>query len=104
MKRIILSLLLAGLLSLPSMAQLGGFNPSSSYTPNQARDAVKNGEAKSLSEIKSIVKSRYGGYMVAMKRFDGQRYSLRWEKRGGIVVDLEVDARTGRILSERGAR
>lgn len=99
MKRLILPLLLAGFLSAPALAQLKGWDPSSSYTTKPARDARESG-AKSLSDIKSDLKSRYGGKMLDARLANNDTYQIIWETGRGERKQLEVDARTGRVIHE----
>lgn len=103
MKRLILSLLVAGLAAPPSLAQLKGWDPSSSYTTKPARDARENG-ARSLSDIKSDLKRQYGGKMLDARLAGRDTYHIIWETGQGERKQLEVDARTGRVKHELRAR
>lgn len=99
MKSIVIALLLGGLTVPVAQAQWSQNN----WSPSQARDAVKKGDIKSLSDIYSGLRKRYGGKALDAQLRNGDTYQIRWETGGGRVLDLEVDARTGRVMSERGA-
>lgn len=98
MKRLILSICLAGLLSPAAPAQLSGWTPGNSFDTKDARDARKNG-AKSLKEIKADLEARYGGKMLDASFTDASRdtYRILWETGQGQRIQLEVDAVTGQV-------
>ena len=104
MKRLILTLLCATLIALPATAQQGNGYPVQSWSPGQARDAVKKGQNKSLGDIYAGLRSRYGGKALDARLIDGNTYSIVWESGNGRVLNLIVDARTGQVKSEKGAR
>lgn len=62
---------------------------------------VSQGRILPFAEIKSRVDRAVGGRMIGME-YDAEffRYLLRYE-RGSEIVDIVVDARTGRILNGR---
>ena len=103
MKSLILSLLCAILFAMPASSQVGG-GFGQSWSPDQARDAVKNGQNKSLGEIYAGLRQKYGGKALDARLIDGNTYSIVWESGNGRVLNLIVDARTGQVKSEKGAR
>lgn len=62
---------------------------------------VAQGRILSFSDIKARVDRAVGGRMIGMD-YDAEnfRYLMRYE-RGSEIVDIVVDARTGRILNGR---
>lgn len=67
-----------------------------------ARAATKSGEIRSLGEIKSRVGNRVGGELVGSKLdMDRKRYRLRYLREGS-VVEVDVDAKTGKIIDIDG--
>lgn len=62
---------------------------------------VAQGRILSFSEIKSRVDKAVGGRMIGMD-YDAEyfRYLMRYE-RGSEIIDVVVDARTGKILNGR---
>lgn len=67
---------------------------------DKAREEAENGRRLSLSEVVRIVQSGREGRMLGV-RPSGDTAVVRWEYPGGRVVDITVDARTGRIVGER---
>ncbi|MBB4633189.1 PepSY domain-containing protein [Sphingosinicella soli] len=67
-----------------------------------ARAAAKSGEIRSLGEIKNRVRNRVQGELVGSK-FDmhQKRYRLRYLREGSIV-EVDVDAKTGKIIDIDG--
>lgn len=51
----------------------------------------------SPSEAKSIARKRVRGADVIDLSFDGKTYKVRMQKKNGRVVDVYVDAATGRV-------
>jgi len=74
---------------------------------DRARDAVRSGEALPLSEIMGIVHSRYPGKLLDAKlsrRGESLIYQIKLRGPGNRIQHLQVDARTGNILSVREGR
>ena len=67
---------------------------------DKAREEAQDGQRLDLSEIVRRVQSGRDGRMLGV-RPQGSTYVVRWEYPGGRVVDITVDARTGRIIGER---
>jgi uncharacterized membrane protein YkoI len=80
---------------------------TSSWSPNQARDARERGQIRPLKEIFRDLKRRYGGYQLNAELYasdDGSmEYRVSWLTEDGRKIDLVVDAATGEIKSSRGA-
>ena len=66
----------------------------------KARSEAQNGRRMDLSDIVRRVESGREGRMLGV-RPQGENYVVRWEYRGGRIVDITVDGRTGRIIGER---
>lgn len=66
----------------------------------KARSEAQNGRRMDLSDIVRMVESGREGRMLGV-RPQGENYVVRWEYRGGRIVDITVDGRTGRIIGER---
>lgn len=81
--------------------------PATALDPNlrdhdAARQATKNGEIRSLGEIRSRVGARVRGEFIGSDlNMQSRRYRLRY-LRDGSVVEVDVDARTGNILGIQG--
>ena len=74
---------------------------------DDAREALRRGDIRPYSEIKRIVESQVDGRVVGQKlrrTNRGWQYDLRVRPKNGRVMVLVVDAKTGRIISRRGAR
>jgi Peptidase propeptide and YPEB domain len=70
-----------------------------------ARDGVKAGQVASLKKILAQVRSQYPGEIVSVNlRGKGDRLSYRIKiiDRANRLINLRVDARTGKIKLERG--
>lgn len=67
---------------------------------DRAREETESGQRMSLSEVVRLVQSGREGRMLGV-RPAGPTAVVRWEYPGGRVVDITVDARTGRIIGER---
>ncbi|MET4697523.1 hypothetical protein ABIE65_000534 [Constrictibacter sp. MBR-5] len=95
MRRFLCTLALATLLASPAGAG-----------QDDARRAVRSGEARPLSEILSGLSGRYPGRVLdadIAERGSGEwTYGIRLLDPRGRVVELDVDARSGRVLRERG--
>jgi uncharacterized membrane protein YkoI len=69
-------------------------------THDRLRDGVASGEIKSLAELRSIVLSRVTGDIVStrIEQEDGlDLYEFRVLRDDGRLVEVEVDAHSGRI-------
>jgi len=97
MRRLLVLLALASFLASPAGAG-----------QDDARRAVRSGEARPLSEILSGLSGRYPGRVLdadIAERGGGEwTYGIRLLDPRGRVVELDVDARSGRVLRERGGR
>src|SRR3546814_2981364 len=75
---------------------------------DDARRAFRPGQAIPLSYILSGLRERYPGRVLdadIVERGGGDwTYGIRLLDPRGRVVELDVDARSGRVLRERGAR
>ena len=72
-----------------------------------ARDAVRSGRSLPLGAIVNQVKRRQPGRLLDADLNDrgGQLvYWLRWMTPNGNVLNMVVDARSGRVLSVKGKR
>ena len=72
---------------------------------DRARAAVERGEALPLSVIADRARQDFGGRLleVEMEREDGRLvYEIELMARGGRVLDLLYDARTGELLKAEG--
>jgi uncharacterized membrane protein YkoI len=67
---------------------------------DKAREEAESGQRLSLSDIVRVVQSGREGRMLGVRPAGGTAV-VRWEYPGGRVVDITVDARTGRIIGER---
>lgn len=86
---------------------LAGFQiERNSWSADQARDAQRQGRVLSAREIVSIAQSRHPGSEVLDVSLSGggdPRYTVILKTRDGRRIDVTLDARSGRVLSERGA-
>lgn len=65
---------------------------------NTAADYARVVQRKiSASEAKSIARKKVRGAEVIDISFDGHTYKVRMQKKNGHVVDVKVDAATGRV-------
>src|SRR3546814_17339068 len=75
---------------------------------DDARRAVRSGEARPLAEILSGLRERYPGRVLdadIVERGGGDwTYGIRLLDTSGRVVELDVDARSGRVRRGRGER
>jgi len=104
MKRFIVSLAAMALLSAgPATAQRWG----DSFSPGQARDAVRDGKTVPLSKIFQMLKREYGGYQLGAdlvsKQGGGAEYHIDWMTGDGRKMRFVVDAQSGSITDRRGA-
>ncbi|MBA4802774.1 MULTISPECIES: PepSY domain-containing protein [Euryhalocaulis] len=78
----------------------------STWSADQARNAQEEGRVLPASQIIRIAQARHRGSQVLDVSLSGGRtpvYTVILKTRDGRRVDVTLDARTGRILSERGA-
>lgn len=78
-------------------------DPAPASNHDRARDAVQAGEALPLDAILGQLRGRYPGRMLdaQLNQGGGLTYQIRILGPDGRVVVLTVDAKTGRVLSER---
>lgn len=100
--------------SLPILAALACVQPQAlaqqgwgqSFTPGEARDAVRKGDIVPLKVIFASLKQRFGGYQIDAELFstgEGRsEYRIDWMTADGRRVRIRVDAVTGRILNTSG--
>ena len=67
---------------------------------DRAREEIQDGQRMELRDIVRRVQAGRDGRMLGVSP-RGDTYVVRWEYPGGRVVDITVDARTGRIIGER---
>lgn len=77
-----------------------------SFSPGEARDAVRNGEIMSLRAIFRDLRELYGGYQLDAElystRSGGYEYRIEWMSEDGRRINLRIDAQTGQILTASG--
>jgi len=87
----------------PATAQRWG----DSFSPGQARDAVRDGKTVPLSKIFQMLKREYGGYQLGAdlvsKQGGGAEYHIDWMTGDGRKMRFVVDAQSGSITDRRGA-
>jgi len=67
------------------------------WSPDQARDGVRNGRLRPLSDIIGELQARFGGRLLGQElENEGPRtvYRIRWMTQDGRRVDLVVDAQS----------
>jgi uncharacterized membrane protein YkoI len=94
MSHIVASALIALVLAAPASAQRRG-------DQYQAFEARKSGRVLSLREIEDRVLPQMRGSTYLGPEYDGGVYRLKF-MRGGSVIWVDVDARTGAILGRFG--
>jgi len=78
----------------------------SSLSPDQARNARQQSQVLPVSQVIAIAQARHPGTQVLdVVLSDGAqpRYRVILKTRDGRRIDVVIDAKTGRVLSERGA-
>jgi uncharacterized membrane protein YkoI len=67
---------------------------------DRARAGAQSGRLLPLTRILQIVATRYPGEVLAVELDDDDRpeYELRVLQRDGRILEIEIDARTGRFL------
>lgn len=103
MKRVLIGILALGLTSAyPAKAQ--GW--AQSYSPGQARDALKKGDIIPLRDIFSKLKRDYGGYQLDAELFavgNGRfEYRVEWMTEDGRRLRLRFDAQSGQLINSVG--
>ena len=73
------------------------------WSPDDARDGVREGRIRPLRDILRTVESQIPGQLVGgaqLQELPGGRavYHLRWRTPDGRLLDLAVDAESGAIL------
>ncbi len=110
--KLVTLLITAALATSPGPAMdAGGFLAASqiqqnNWSADRARDAQRQGQVLSAREIVSIAQDRHPGSEVldvSMSGGDNPRYTVILKTRDGRRIDVTLDARSGRVLSERGA-
>lgn len=78
---------------------------------DRARRAVEQGQIRPLNEIRGQVKQQFNGRIVGVELYENPRggrnawlYDVRVLTKEGDVMAVEMDARTGRVMSVRGRR
>jgi uncharacterized membrane protein YkoI len=102
MRREFFRIALAGLIALMLM---GAAPARADSDQDRARAAVDAGEVKPLGQILKSVRQRYKGQVLDSQLLDeGGRpvYRVRLLTKDGKVLDIGVDAKSGRILDVRG--
>ena len=66
---------------------------------DRAREAVASGEYLPLQQILADALKRHPGVVVSVE-LDDDEYELEILRPDGVVVELEYDARSGRLLEE----
>lgn len=75
--------------------------PGNNWAPPS--DDGRRGDEAPFEQIKRNLEMRYGGQMLQSSR-RGDRHVILWLDRNDNRLEIQVDAGTGRILSERGNR
>ncbi len=81
-------------------------NWGNQFSPDQARDARREGRTVPLSRIFDDLRRRHGGYQLGAElysRGEGRSvYEIDWMTGDGRQMRFTVDAQSGSILSSRG--
>ncbi len=103
MKKSLFALFALGLLAAPAPAQDWG----QSFSPGEAREAVRDGRSLPLAKILEPLKAEYGGYLLSAELFStasgSTQYEIQWMTGDGRKTVFVVDAQTGNVLERRGA-
>lgn len=62
----------------------------------------RRGDEVPFEQIKRSLERRHGGQMLQSSR-RGDRHIIIWLDRNDTRLEIQVDARTGNVISERGA-
>lgn len=73
--------------------------PAPDKAQDRARDAVLRGEILPLERILAMARARHAGEVVGVE-LDGDEYEIEILRPDGVVVELEYDARSGRLIEE----
>ncbi len=73
--------------------------PAPDKAQDRARDAVLRGEILPLERILAMARARHAGDVVGVE-LDGDEYEIEILRPDGVVVELEYDARSGRLIEE----
>lgn len=103
MRRVLIGLLALGLTGAHSAtAQSWG----QSFSPGQARDALKKGDIVPLREIFAKLKRDHGGYQLDAELFavgNGRfEYRVEWMTKDGRRLRLRFDAQSGQLINSMG--
>lgn len=103
MKRLLIGIIAFGLTGAhPAIAQ--GW--AQSFSPGQARDALKKGDIIPLRDIFSRLKRDYGGYQLDAELFavgNGRfEYRVEWLTEDGRRLRLRFDAQSGQLINSAG--
>jgi uncharacterized membrane protein YkoI len=93
------ALALIGFAAVPSFAGDSGKQHASEH--EIAREALRRGEILPLTRILPIVQQRVPGDVIKIKLDDDEKrieYEVKVLTPNGRVIEVELDARTGRIL------
>ena len=93
-------ILLALLIAAAPLAGAAAAQDDDQSRRDKAREETRDGQRMELGEIVRRVQSSREGRMLGVTP-RGDTYIVRWEYPGGRIVDITVDARTGRIIGER---
>ena len=80
---------------LPAAAQ------GSYWSPEQARDAVRDGKNVPLQRIFANLQQRYGGMQRGAVLRGGNTYEIEWQTGDGRILQIEADAQTGAVRNVR---
>lgn len=75
----------------------------SNWSPDEAREAVREGRHRPLRDVLRGVRNQIDGEMVDVQGLEergGGRavYRIRWRTPDGRLLDLRVDAETGQVM------
>lgn len=103
MKKSLYALFALGLFAAPAPAQDWGH----SFSPGEAREAVRDGRSLPLAQILAPLKEEHGGYLLSADLFStpsgAAQYHIQWMTGDGRKTVFIVDAQTGTVLERRGA-
>lgn len=106
MRGLLLFLFIAVLMPAASAQGSSSQSWGNTFSPGEARDAVRKGDIVPLNTIFQRLRDRYGGYQLDAELFStrggGSEYRIRWMTEDGRRLNIRVDGRTGRILSATG--
>ncbi len=96
------SILIAALIGMMMAGAPAGALDPSVRDHDEARQATTSGKIRSLGEIRQRVGARVRGELIGIDpHLDARRYTFRYLREGS-VVEVDVDAATGNILSIQG--